>query len=116
MSLRITVEELSANSAVITFKGSLTLGTTIGIVDGQLRGLIDRGVDRLIFDLAAVPYCDSSGLGLIVHTFGLTNEKGGMLRLCCLSERVAGVLKMSTTDSFLSIDADKPSAIAALGV
>lgn len=114
MSLKIKIEELTTDTAVVVFDGSLTLGMSLSLVDSQVRGLIDRGLIKLLFDLQAVSYCDSAGLGLIVHTFGLTNEKGGVLRLCCLSPRVEGVLKMSTTDSFLPVSPDRASGIAAL--
>ncbi len=114
MSLQIKIEELTADAAVITFDGWLTLGMSLSLADSQIRGLIDKGVIRLLFDLKAVPYCDSAGLGLIVHTFGLINQKGGVFHLCCLSERLQGVLKMSTTDSFLGVSPDRASGIAAL--
>jgi anti-anti-sigma factor len=61
-----------------------------------------------------VPYCDSAGLGAIVHAYGLTKQQGGMLRMCGLSERVAAMLRMTTTDTFLPIDADRAAGIAAL--
>lgn len=114
MSLQIQIEELTTDAAVVIFDGSLTLGMSLSLVDSQVRGLIDKGFSKLLFDMQAVTYCDSAGLGLIVHTFGLANQKGGVLRLCCLSERVEGVLKMSTTDTFLPVSSDRASGIAAL--
>lgn len=114
MPLQIKVEELTADTAVITFDGSLTLGMSLSLVDSQIRGFVEKGLTKIVFNLASVAYCDSAGLGLIVHTFGLTTQKGGMLRLCCLSDRVAGVLKMTTTDSFLPVDADQVSSVSAL--
>jgi anti-sigma B factor antagonist len=115
MSVQISVEEVSARAAVVTFQGALSFGMSLSLADSQLRGLVDRGFNRLLLDLTNVPYCDSAGLGAIVYAYGLTKQQGGMLRLCGLSDRVAGMLKMTTTDSFLLIDADRPAGIAGLG-
>jgi len=115
MSIQIRVEELTEKSAVIVFDGALTLGMSLNLVDSQIRGLIDKGVDRLVLELANVSYCDSTGLGVIVQNFGLANQRGGTVRLCSLSERMARVLKMTTTDSFLPVDADRAASLAALG-
>jgi anti-sigma B factor antagonist len=115
MSLQLKVEELTTQSAVVTLEGPLTFGMSLSLADSQLRGLIDKGFHKLLLDMTGVPYCDSAGLGAIVHAYGLAKNQGGMLRLCGLSDRVAGLLNMTTTDSFLPIDADRAAGIAALG-
>jgi anti-anti-sigma factor len=115
MAIQLVIEELSPDSAVVTFEGSLNLGTTLQTADKQLQSLIGNGVKNLVLDLSAVPYCDSAGLGVIVHTYGLAEQSGGKVRICGASGRVAGVFKMTRTDTFLSIDADRATSIAALG-
>jgi hypothetical protein len=39
-------------------------------------------------------------------------ERNGMLRLCGITERVAALLEMTTTDSFLPVDADATASLA----
>jgi anti-sigma B factor antagonist len=114
MSLQMTVEQLDASRAVLIFDGALTLGMSLRLADSQIQNLINKGVNRLVFDLSGVPYCDSSGLGALVHTHGLAKEAGGMIRLCGLSDRVANMLRMTTTDTLLRIDVDRAASIAAL--
>lgn len=115
MAVHLTVEELSADSGVVTFEGSLNLGTTLQAADHQLQALIAKGMKNLVLDLSGVPYCDSAGLGVIVHTYGLAEQKGGKVRICGASGRVASVFKMTRTDTFLTIDEDRAASIAALG-
>jgi anti-sigma B factor antagonist len=115
MPVQLVIEELSADSAVVTFEGSLNLGSTLQAADNQLQALIGKGITKLVLDLSGVPYCDSAGLGVVVHTFGLAEQKGGRVRVCGVAGRVAAVLKMTRTDTFLPIDADRSSSIAALG-
>jgi anti-sigma B factor antagonist len=114
MAIQLVVEELGPDTAVVTFEGSLNLGSTLLAADNQLQGLIGKGVTRLVLDLSAVPYCDSAGLGVLVHTYGLAEQNGGKVRICGASGRVAGVFKMTRTDTFLAIDADRAASIAAL--
>jgi len=115
MAVHLTVEELSADSGVVTFEGSLNLGTTLQAADHQLQALIAKGMKNLVLDLSGVPYCDSAGLGVIVHTYGLAEQKGGKVRICGASGRVASVFKLTRTDTFLTIDEDRAASIAALG-
>lgn len=114
MSLQLNVEEIDAHTAVITLDGALTFGLSLNLADSKIRGLVERGVTLLVLDMTGVPYCDSAGLGAIVHTYGLAKQKGGKIRLCGLSERVAAMLEMTTTDSFLPIDTDRAASLAAL--
>ncbi len=114
MSLQLKVEDLTPRSAVVTFEGPLTFGMSLSLADSQLRGLVERGVNQLVLDMAGVPYCDSAGLGAIVYIYGLAKQQGGMIRLCDLSARVAAMLRMTTTDSFLPIDKDRAAGISAL--
>ena len=115
MALDVTVKKLDDTSAVITLTGPLSLGTNLKILDTQLQQLIEDGVVRLILDLTDCPYADSSGLGVMVHTYGLTEAKGGAVRLCGISERIARMLELTHTGTMLPHDPDLATSIAALG-
>ena len=115
MSLEVTIDKLNDISALVTLSGPLSLGTNLKIVDMQLQRLIDEGVVRLVLDLTACPYADSSGLGVMVHIHGLAEAKGGLVRLCGASERIVRMLELTHTDALLPHDADLASSIAALG-
>lgn len=91
----------------------MTLGTSLKIVEAQVRDALAKGVTGLVFDLMAVDFCDSAGLGLLVYTQGLMNENGGELRLCALSPRVRSLLEMTRTNTFLTIDVGREESLAA---
>jgi anti-sigma B factor antagonist len=114
MTLKTTIKHIQADTVIISFAGNLTLGMGLGLAASQIQNLIDNGVCRMVFDMTTVPYIDSSGLGVLVHTYGLTLQKGGMLRLCCLNERVAALLKMTKMDAVLSVDGDASKSLAAI--
>jgi anti-sigma B factor antagonist len=115
MSLQTSIDRIHPETAVITFVGNLTLGMNLKMVDGQIQGLVEEGVSRMVLDLTAVPYIDSAGLGMLVHTRGLMRQREGKLRLCGVSEQVASLLKMTMMDEVLPVDADTTASLAALG-
>jgi len=94
--------------------GSLTLGTTLKIVDTRLQQLVEDGVHRLVLDLSYCAYSDSAGLGTLIHTFGVLSERGGSMRLCGVNERLAAMFKMTRTDALLPCDPDRETSLAAL--
>jgi anti-anti-sigma factor len=115
MTLQTSFERINADTAVITFVGSLTTGLNLKMANDQIQGLIEGGVSQLVLDLTAVPYMDSAGLGTLVHTNGLVLRSGGMLRLCGVGDRVAALLKLTQMDAVLSVDPDAGASLTALG-
>jgi anti-sigma B factor antagonist len=115
MLLTADIERLSPETAVVTFHGSLTLGTSLKVADSQLQSAISDGVTRLIVDMSGVDFLDSAGLGMVVYIYGALSEKNGMMRLCGVTPRVASVFKLTKTDSFLTMDDCREDSMAALG-
>jgi anti-sigma B factor antagonist len=113
MTLQTSIERIDANTAVIVFVGSVTQGMNLKMTDDQIQALADEGVSRMVLDLTSVPYIDSAGLGVLVHTRGLMRKRGGNLRLCGVTDRVAALLKMTMMDAVLPVDADTAASLAA---
>jgi anti-sigma B factor antagonist len=86
---------------VITVSGSLTLGTSLKVLDSQIQNLIDGGLLHLVLDISAVDYVDSAGLGLLIHTYGRLNEKKGTIALNGVQPRVADLLRLTKLDTYL---------------
>ena len=118
MALQASIETLEGGgggkTAIVTLAGLMTLGTNLKTADQQVQTAIDTGAKNLILDLTGVTYSDSAGLGMMVHTYGLIKAKGGSFRLCGVCERVLAMLKLTTTDRFLPVDADRAASLAAL--
>lgn len=114
MLMNAEIERLSRDTAIVTFQGSLTLGTSLKVADSQLQSAIADGVTRLVLDLTGVDFLDSAGLGMLVYIYGALNEKNGVMRLCGVSQRIASVFKLTKTDSFLTVDESREASMAAL--
>ncbi len=115
MALEATIETVGdGQTAVVTLVGLMTLGTNLKTADQQVQTALGQGAKNLVLDLTGVEYSDSAGLGMLVHTYGLVKAKGGVLRLCGVQKRVTQMLKLTTTDKFLMVDADRAASVAAI--
>lgn len=100
-----TVEQLPDGKAVIAVAGSLTLGTSLKLLDSQIQNLLAASEVRdLHFDLAEVDYVDSAGLGLLVHAYGQLNARQGTMRVTGVRPRIMELLKMTKLDTFLAVE------------
>jgi stage II sporulation protein AA (anti-sigma F factor antagonist) len=114
MPVEAHIDLLPGDTAVFTLTGAMTMGNALKAVDGQLQSALASGIRHLILDLRSVEYADSAGLGLLVHTYGLLNERGGALRLCGVQPRLRAMLHTTKTDTILTLDVSRDESLAAL--
>ena len=114
MALSATIEKFPEDTAIVTLSGQMTFGSSLKVADFQIQELIKDGVTKLVVDLTGVDYMDSAGLGMLVYVFGSMREKIGELRVCGVSPRLNSLLRLTKTDTFLSIDPNRAVSLAAL--
>lgn len=67
----------------------------------QLRDLVHSGSARVVVDLAATEFIDSSGLGALVSGLKAARQAGGDLRLASPTAQVRSVLSLTSLDRVL---------------
>ncbi len=68
---------------------------------------------RLVLDMSAIPYMDSSGVATLVETMQQQRQNGAKLVLCQMQERVRSVFEISRLDMVFTIVADVDAAMKA---
>ena len=86
--------------AVAHVKGRLDLMSAPD-VRARLTGIVTAGQDRVVVDLAEVPFIDSSGLGALISVLKSARQAGGDLRIASPDEQPLTVLKLTTLDRVL---------------
>ena len=81
----------------------------------KLTELVDRGNLRLVLDLGAVMYIDSSGLGALVAAMKHARAAGGDLKVCALESDVRSLFEMTRLTKVMSVHATRQDAVAAWG-
>lgn len=81
-------------------------------VKQTLEPLIAQKVPRILLDLSAVTYIDSSGLATMIETLQRIQGYGGKFAMFGLRESVRHVFEIARLDQIFKLYADEAAAIA----
>jgi anti-sigma B factor antagonist len=87
---------------VLEVDGELDLHTSTALRD-RLFALVDKGASRVAVDLSAVPFMDSSSLGVLVVGLKRLREQGGELALIGVGGSPRKVLSITGMDGVFAI-------------
>jgi len=108
-----STEELNGPIRRISVAGELDLDTAPEL-ERELRAARARGAP-IVIDLSACEFIDSSGLALIVQSWReLEAQAGSSLALCCASDQVERLLRITGAYEAISIYESLEDALAAL--
>jgi anti-anti-sigma factor len=98
-----------AGGAIVTVGGELEFGTAAALRTA-LSELAQEGDDRVVVDLAALHFVDSSGLSLLVQAKQRFESLGRPFELRRPTERVIRVIETSGLAEVFGLDAGAPGA------
>jgi len=118
--MRLTLQSrLMEDVVVIRCQGRITLGAEATALQTEFETQTKiPGTDvlarkRVVLQLAEADYIDSSGLGVLVHLFGILRAAGGGLKLCQLSPSVHQVFQVTNLLSLFPPYSSEREAIEA---
>ena len=95
-------QELEADAFVtIVPRGKLNL-VSAPPVKSRIDDLVRAGRARIVVDLGAVDFVDSSGLGALIGGLKSARQAGGDLRIAQAGPQVLAVLKLTNLDRILN--------------
>jgi anti-sigma B factor antagonist len=83
-------------------------------VSAALGAMIDQKPERLVVDLSAVSYIDSSGLAVLIEGMQNVEAYGGKFVLAGLQEKVRPIFEMARLDQVFIIFPHVDAALAAV--
>lgn len=98
---------------VATVEPNRLLGDIVGEFRDALMGMADQDHDRILLDLDAVEYVDSSALSALVAFEGAYGE--GEVHLCCVHSTVMDVMRLTKLDDLFPIHDTREDGLRALG-
>lgn len=110
MALTIQEREV-AHVTILDVHGRIVLGDEIGDLRDSVHGLIERGIKKIILNLADVDYIDSSGVGELVGCYTTVRNSGGELKLLNLSQKVKDVLYVTKLYTVFDVKDDEFTAV-----
>ena len=96
----------------IRIRGEIDHHTATSIRRGIDETLFERRPKKLLLDLSAVSFMDSSGLGLIMGRYSVMKELGGEMTVWNPSPETRSILKLAGMDRLVPIEYPKGSASA----
>jgi anti-sigma B factor antagonist len=93
MSLTVQTEQ-RGDMVVVSVACELDMATAPQLQD-QISDLLEKGRSRLVFDLAGLSFCDSTGLSVFVRAKNSTDDARGMVRLAAPQRGVLRILEVS---------------------
>jgi len=98
--------------ALVDLAGKITLGQGSVQLRDVVAKLLAEGRNRIILNLDAVHYVDSSGIGELVSRHMTTRNAGGRLVLLHLPQKIRDLLQITKLLSLFEVYDDEETALA----
>jgi len=93
----------------VELSGDIDLSRSPELRTGLIQ-LVDEKHDRIIIDMAGVPYMDSSGVATLVEALQRQRKSGGKMILCGLQTKVKSIFEIARLDMVFTIVDDVDAA------
>ena len=97
--------------SIVHLQGPITLGEDTRRLRDMIRQMLDEGKQKIVFNMADVPYMDSSGLGELIAAHTTAKHRGGRLKLMKLSPRVQDLVTLTKVHRVFEVYPDEDSAV-----
>jgi anti-sigma B factor antagonist len=97
--------------AILDLAGALTVGNAATALRATLSEIVSAGRNNVVFNLAAVDYIDSTGLGAMVVCYTSLRKSGGRLVLLNLNRRHLELLLLTKLSTVFEIFDDEQDAV-----
>ncbi|MBZ5624234.1 MAG: STAS domain-containing protein [Acidobacteriia bacterium] len=92
---------LEPGVAVIAISGRLVFGREVERLETAVNDLLKQGPVKFVFDLTALDYADSSGIGTLVSCLTNIKKAGSELRTAGANPRIQRLFSMTGVDKLL---------------
>jgi anti-anti-sigma factor len=99
----IELKQLETGIAVVTISGRLVLGKDEERLEAVTGELIEQGRKKFVYDISALDYADSSGIGTLVACLTNIRKAGGDLRMAGANSRMMRLFRMTGVQSLISL-------------
>ena len=109
----IETQQTDSGVAVVTVSGRLVLGKDVERLETAIGELLKQNQKMFVFDISALSYADSSGIGTLVACLTHIKKAGGELRMAGANARMLRLFQMTGVESLMSLYPTLAAATAA---
>jgi anti-sigma B factor antagonist len=103
IGMPIDAKQLDSGVVVVAVSGRLVLGRDLEGLESAVTGWLSQGSRKFVFDLAALDYADSAGIGTVVSCLTQIKKSGGEMRVAAANARMSRLFQMTGVDQLLSL-------------
>jgi len=108
----VETKQLDSGVTVVTVSGRLILGKEVERLESVVTGLLVQGARKYVFDLGALDYADSAGIGTFVSCLTQIKKSGGEMRVAAANQRVNRLFQLTGVDHLMPLYATVAEAAA----
>jgi anti-sigma B factor antagonist len=110
--MQLEIKERKVGEIVILeLSGKITIGEGSVQLREAVSRLLEAGRNKIILNLSAVSYVDSSGIGELVSRYTTTKNAGGRLKLLNLPKKIKDLLMITKLLTVFEIYEDEQVAL-----
>ena len=114
MNLKMNTRSIESEASIIDLEGEVDVYTAPQLKQ-QIITLLDAGVKRVIVNLTAVDYLDSTALGVLIGGLKRLRERDGTLDLICPNQRIKRIFEITGLDKIFDIYSTEEETIKTAG-
>ena len=114
MNLKMNTRSVDSEASIIDLEGEVDVYTAPQLKQ-QIITLLDGGVKRVIVNLTAVDYLDSTALGVLIGGLKRLRERDGTLDLICPNPRIKRIFEITGLDKIFDIYSTEQEATKMAG-
>ncbi|HEV3199578.1 MAG TPA: STAS domain-containing protein [Bryobacteraceae bacterium] len=99
----IESRKMDTGVAVIKISGRLVFGREADRLESEVSDLLKQGQGKFVFDLSALDYVDSTGIGTIVACLTQIKKAGSELRTAGANPRIQRLFTTTGVDKLLTL-------------
>ena len=99
----IEMQQLDSGVAVVAVSGRLVLGKDEERLESVTGELIEKGQKKFVYDISALDYADSSGIGTLVSCLTNIKKAGGDLRMAGANTRMMRLFTMTGVNTLIPL-------------
>lgn len=112
--MQAVCEKQMSDVAVLPIPGDALVSTTVAPFKKQMEELA-LCTRRIVVDLSAVQFIDSAGCGALLQFHKQLLDRGGGLKICCVTPPVRALFELVRMQRVLEIYPDREQALRSFG-
>jgi anti-sigma B factor antagonist len=105
------ISEERINDIYLLVLGGRIDATCSGLLKNTVSAMIDEQKIKILIDLSAVDFIDSSGLGMLVTCLRSATKAGGALKITSLQDSPKNLFETTRLDRVFEIFEDRDTAV-----